>query len=410
MADKLKGNLVVAQSGGPTAVINASVAGVAEEAFKHADVITGVYGSLHGIEGILYEELIDLGQEDRATIHRLVETPSAALGSCRHKLTEADYERILEVFRAHNIRYFFYIGGNDSMDTANRVWRLGAETGYEVRAIGIPKTIDNDLAYTDHCPGYGSVARWVASSVRDAGLDTEAIGVVDRVKIVEIMGRNAGWITAATALARDHENAAPHLIYVPEKPLNIDRFLGDVQNVVDRLGYCLITVCEGVRGEDGKPLMASTSAVDVDSFGHAQMGGVADYLCKVIASRLKLKARFDKPGTIQRVSALLASPVDRQEAYGVGVEAVRQAIAGVSGKMVTIERVSDEPYESRFGLVDLELVANAERLMPADYLNEAGNDVTEAFLRYARPLIGGPLPQYAYLRKVLVPKKATQPA
>ncbi|MGQ9555224.1 MAG: 6-phosphofructokinase [Anaerolineae bacterium] len=407
MVDKLKGNLVVAQSGGPTAVINASVAGVAEEAFKYEDVITGVYGSLHGIEGILYENLIDLGKEERATISRLVETPAAALLSCRHKLTEADYDRILQVFKAHDIRYFFYIGGNDSMDTAHRVGVLAAQSGYEMRAIGIPKTIDNDLAFTDHCPGFGSAARWVASSVRDAGLDTEAIGVVDKIKIVEIMGRNAGWITAASALGRDHEDAAPHLIYVPEKPINMDRFLNDVQRVYDRLGYCLITVCEGAKGEDGKPLQASTSAVDVDSFGHAQMGGVADYLCKVIANRLKLKARFDKPGTIQRVSALLASSVDRREAYGVGAVAVRHALAGVSGKMVTIERISNEPYASDFGLVELEKVANAEKLIPDEFLAESGNDVTPAFIQYARPLIGEPLPPYAHLKKVLLPKKVS---
>ena len=405
--DRLKGNLVVAQSGGPTAVINASVAGVAEEAFKNEDVITGVYGSLHGIEGILYENLIDLGKEDRTTIHGLIETPAAALLSCRHKLTEADYDRILDVFKAHNIRYFFYIGGNDSMDTAYRVSVLAERSGYELRSVGVPKTIDNDLAFTDHCPGFGSVARWVASSVRDAGLDTEAIGVVDKVKVIEIMGRNAGWVTAASALARDHEDAAPHLIYVPEKPINMDRLLNDVQRVYDRLGYCVVAVCEGAKGEDGKPLMASTSAVDVDAFGHAQMGGVADYLCKVIAGKLKLKARFDKPGTIQRVSSLLASPVDREEAYGVGAEAVRQALNGVTGKMVTIERLSNDPYKSRFGLVDSEKVANAEKLIPEEYLSPEGNDVTQAFLDYARPLIGGPLPKYAYLKKVAVAKKVS---
>ncbi|MHB0878754.1 MAG: 6-phosphofructokinase [Anaerolineae bacterium] len=407
MVDKIKGNLVVAQSGGPTAVINASVAGVAEEAFKNEGTFTGVYGSLHGIEGILYENLIDLGKEDRATIHRLIETPAAALLSCRHKLTEVDYAHILEVFKAHNIRYFFYTGGNDSMDTVYRVGALAAQSGYDMRVMGIPKTIDNDLAFTDHCPGFGSAGRWVASSVRDAGLDTEAIGVVDKVKIVEIMGRNAGWITAASALARDHENAAPHLIYVPEKPINMDRFLGDVQNVYDRLGYVVIAICEGAKGEDGKPLTASTSAVDVDSFGHAQMGGVADYLGKVISNRLKLKARFDKPGTIQRVSALLASPVDRSEAYGAGAEAVKQALAGTTGKMITIERVSDEPYQSRFGLADVAAVANAERLIPDEYLSPAGNDVTDAFIKYASPLIGDALPQYGYLKKYYLPKKVS---
>ena len=405
MAEKLKGNLVVAQSGGPTAVINASLAGVVQEGFRQAGAITGVYGALHGIEGILNEELIDFAQEKPATVELLRYTPSSALGSCRHKVTAQDYERILDVFKAHNIRYFLYIGGNDSMDTAHRVGQLAAEAGYEVRCMGVPKTIDNDLGYTDHCPGYGSVARWVASSVRDAGLDTEAIGVVDKVKVIELMGRNAGWITAAAALARDHEDAAPHLIYVPERPISWDKVFNDVQQVYDRLGYCLIAICEGAKGPDGETLSASASAIDVDAFGHKQMGGVADVMCKQIAAHLKLKARFDKPGTIQRMSAALASPVDQDEAYLVGQVAVRHAVEGISDKMVTLVRESDEPYRCTTGLADLELVANAEKLMPDEFIAESGNDVTAAFLEYARPLIGGPLPEYAYLRKVLLPKR-----
>lgn len=405
MAEKLKGNLVVAQSGGPTAVINASLAGVVQEGFRQAGAITGVYGALHGIEGILNEELIDFAQEKPATVELLRYTPSSALGSCRHKVTAQDYERILDVFKAHNIRYFLYIGGNDSMDTAHRVGQLAAEAGYEVRCMGVPKTIDNDLSYTDHCPGYGSVARWVASSVRDAGLDTEAIGVVDKVKVIELMGRNAGWITAAAALARDHEDAAPHLIYVPERPISWDRVFNDVQQVYDRLGYCLIAICEGARGPDGEVLSVSASAIDADAFGHKQLGGVADVMCRQIAANLKLKARFDKPGTIQRVSAALASPVDQEEAYLVGQVAVRHAVEGLSDKMVTLVRESDEPYRCTTGLADLELVANAEKLMPDEFIAESGNDVTAAFLEYARPLIGGPLPEYAYLRKVLLPKR-----
>lgn len=402
---KLKGVLVVAQSGGPTAVINASLAGVVSRALQHSDVITTVYGALHGIEGVLYEDFVDLGKESPRTLELLRTTPSSALGSCRHKLTEDEYMRIIEVFKAHNVRYFCYIGGNDSMDTAHRVGKLAAEFGYELRAMGVPKTVDNDLAYTDHCPGYGSVARWIAIATRDAGLDSEAIGVVDRVKVIECMGRDAGWITAASALARDHENAAPHLIYLPERPLDMSKLLNDVQNVVDRLGYCVMAVCEGVKGMDGKALVESTSAVDIDAFGHAQRGGVADYLCKVIASKLGLKARFDKPGTIQRVGGLLVSPVDQAEAFMVGEMAVQYAVDGVAGKMVTLERVSNSPYRCETGLVDLDKVANAERLMPDEFIAASGTDVTPAFIEYARPLIGGDLPAYAYLSKYRVPKR-----
>jgi ATP-dependent phosphofructokinase / diphosphate-dependent phosphofructokinase len=401
---KLKGNLVVAQSGGPTAVINASLAGVAQEGLKYSDVITGVYGALHGIEGVLYEQLVDLGKEPGRTLDLLRVTPSSALGSCRHKVTPADYDRILSVFKAHNIRYFFYIGGNDSMDTAHRVGQLAQEAGYDLACMGAPKTIDNDLDFTDHCPGYGSVARWIASSVRDAGLDTEAIGVVDKVKVVEIMGRNAGWITAASALARDHADAAPHLVYLPERAIIMDRLLNDVQKVYDRLGYVVITVCEGAKGPNGQSLSASTKAIDLDPFGHAQMGGVADLLCREISANLKLKARFDKPGTIQRTSIVLASKTDQDEAYLTGQMAVRHALEGVTDKMVTLVRESTEPYRCTTGLADLDKVANAEKIMPKEFINEVGNDVTEAFVAYARPLIGGPLPEYGYLQKVMLPK------
>ena len=402
----LKGKLLVAQSGGPTAVINASLAGVVAGGLAHPDAITDVYGALHGIEGVLGEELIDFRRETRRTLDLLRRTPSSALGSCRHKLTDSEYDRILDVFRAHDIRYFCYIGGNDSMDTADRVQRLARESGYELRAMGVPKTVDNDLAFTDHCPGYGSVARWIAIATRDIGLDTEAIGVVDRVKVIECMGRNAGWITAAAALARDHTDAAPHLIYLPERPIEMSAMLADVGKVVDRLGYCVIAVCEGARGADGQPLAESTSAIDVDAFGHAQRGGAADSLCRMISSNLQVKARFDKPGTVQRVAGLHASPVDQDEAFMAGEMAVTYALEGTAGKMVTLERVGDAPYRCQTGLADLDRVANAEKLMPDEFIGPAGNDVTEAFLQYARPLIGEDLPPYAYLAKGLVERRA----
>lgn len=393
----LEGKLVVGQSGGPTAVVNASLAGVIQEAVQH-EAITGIYGMRHGVEGLLRADLIDLEAESAETVELLKHTPSAALGSCRHKLSEADYGRILEILRAHGIRYFLYIGGNDSADTSHRLAALAAREDYELRVIGIPKTVDNDLVATDHCPGHPSVARWLATSVRDAGLDTEAIGVVDTVKVIETMGRDTGWITAATALARTHEDAAPHLIYLPERPLRREQLLADVEAVYRRLGRVVITVCEGQKDERGQYFSASTKAVDVDRFGHPQLGGVAAVICDLIATELKIKARFDKPGTIQRVSAALVSPVDVEEAWRVGQAAVAHAVAGATGRMVALRRERDEPYRSAIELVPLEQVANRVRPVPDEFIAPAGHDVTEAYLNYIRPLIGGPLPAYARLR------------
>lgn len=397
----LEGALVVGQSGGPTAVINASLAGVIQEAVQH-EVITGIYGMRHGVEGLLREELVNLEAESAETVELLKHTPSAALGSCRHKLGDADYERILGILRAHDIRYFLYIGGNDSADTSHRLAALAAREDYELRVIGIPKTVDNDLVATDHCPGHPSVARWLATSVRDAGLDTEAIGVVDTVKVIETMGRDTGWITAATALARTHEHAAPHLIYLPERPLRRDQLLTDVERVHRALGQVVIAICEGQKDEQGRYLSASTTSVDVDRFGHPQLGGVAAVVCGLISSELKLKARFDKPGTIQRVSAALASPVDVEEAWQLGQAAVQQAVAGETGKMVALVREGGERYRSRIELVPLEQVANKVRPVPDEFIAPAGNDVTQAYLAYIRPLIGGPLPAYARLRLAAV--------
>lgn len=399
----LRGKLIVGQSGGPTAVINATLAGVIKEALRH-EAVTGIYGMRHGVEGLLREELIDLGAESAQTIELLEHTPSAALGSCRHKLSDADYERLLQILRAHGIRYFLYIGGNDSADTAHRLAVLAAQQDYELRVIGLPKTVDNDLVEMDHCPGHPSVARWLAVSVRDAGLDTEAIGIVDTVKVIETMGRDTGWITAATALARTHEDAAPHLIYLPERPLRREQFLADVERVFRRLGHVVITVCEGQKDERGAYLSASTRSVDVDRFGHPQLGGVAAVLCDLISTELGIKARFDKPGTIQRVSAALRSPVDIEEAMHIGQVGVNHAVAGTSAQMVTIVREGNDPYRSRTDLVPLERVANTVRPVPAEFIAPSGNDVTQAYLAYIRPLIGGELPLYARLRNAAVPK------
>jgi 6-phosphofructokinase len=407
MVEKLFGNLIVGQSGGPTAVINSSLQGVIEEARRHLE-IKGIYGMLNGIEGVLNENIIDLRKQLGLTIKGLSSTPSAALGSCRHKLSPDDYTKILNVLRAHNIRYFFYIGGNDSMDTSHKISQIAGRESYDLRVFGVPKTIDNDLEVTDHCPGYGSVARWVAVSTMEAGLDTVAIGIVDKVKVIEVMGRDTGWITAATTLGKRSEDDPPHLTYVPEVPLNHDRFIDDVKKVYDRLGSCVITVCEGLKDESGSPLVESKKAIDTDAFGHKQLGGVADYLCQYVASKLNLKARFDKPGTIQRVSMILASKVDLKEAYTVGQEAVRQATKGETDKMVTLVRTPSKSYHCTTGLVGLEKVANATKSIPRNFINKEGNGMTNEYRRYAMPLIGDPLPVYVTLKKVLVPKKLTK--
>ena len=398
------GKAVFAQSGGPTAVINSSICGAIEEARKHKEIVA-MYGSIHGILGVLHENMIDLNRESPRTISLLRRTPSSSLGSSRYKLKEEDYDRILKVLAAHDIRYFFIAGGNDSMDTANRVFRMAREKGYELSVMGLPKTVDNDLPITDHCPGYGSVARWLALSVRDAGLDTEAIYTSDTIKVVETMGRNAGWITAATALARQQPNDAPHIILLPEIPFSRDKFLSDVERVYRKLGYALITCCEGLRDENGDYLTASQRSLDTDRFGHRQLGGVGETLCGIIAEGLKIKARADKPGTIQRVSALLASPVDVEEAYATGAQAVKHAVEGKSGWMVTLEREPGAEYACKTGIVSLEEVANREKKVPREFINAEGTGVTGAFLEYVTPLIGGPLPEYARLGKHFVKKR-----
>ncbi len=398
------GKAIFAQSGGPTAVINSSICGAIEEARKHKEIVA-MYGSIHGILGVLHENMIDLNRESPRTISLLRQTPSSSLGSSRYKLKEEDYDRILKVLAAHDIRYFFIAGGNDSMDTANRVFRMARERGYELSVMGLPKTVDNDLPITDHCPGYGSVARWLALSVRDAGLDTEAIYTSDTIKVVETMGRNAGWITAATALARQRPNDAPHIILLPEIPFSRDKFLSDVERVYRKLGYALITCCEGLRDENGDYLTASQRSLDTDRFGHRQLGGVGETLCGIIAEGLKIKARADKPGTIQRVSALLASPVDVEEAYATGAQAVKHAVEGKSGWMVTLEREPGAEYACKTGIVSLEEVANREKKVPREFIDAEGTGVTGAFLAYVTPLIGGPLPEYARLEKHFVKKR-----
>lgn len=401
----MKGNVLIAQSGGPTAVINSSCCGIIQEALQHGEEIGEIYGAVNGILGVLHEEMLNLKKEDVAVIELLKRTPSSALGSCRYKLTEKDYNRVLEVLEAHDIRYCFFIGGNDTMDTADKVNKLAKEHDYELRVIGVPKTVDNDLVGTDHCPGYPSTARWLAIAVRDAGLDTKAIYTTDTIKIIETMGRDSGWLTAATALARDEIGDPPHLIYLPERPFSEEKFLLDVKRVYGQLGYVVITVCEGLKDKEGRTLVESKVKADIDTFGHAQRGGIADFLCNLIKDKLGIKARFDKPGTIQRVSMMCASEVDLEEGYEAGKAAVEQAAQGKSGYMITLERVPSDEYKCIIGLIMLEHVANLKRLVPDEFINEDGNDVTKEFLEWARPLIRPGLPKYARLKRVLVKKK-----
>jgi 6-phosphofructokinase 1 len=386
---ELVGNVLVGQSGGPTAVINASLAGVVAEALNHGE-IEEIYGTLNGVLGILNEEFIDLAAQSQQTIRNLRHTPGAALGTCRYKLKkQQDFERVLEVFKAHNIRYFFYAGGNDSQDTADKISKLAQEQNYELRVIGIPKTIDNDLPATDHCPGYGSVIKFVSTTVRELACDNEAMGQHDLVSILEVMGRNAGWIAAGASLAkrRDHPHDAPHLIYLPEVAFSTEKFVADVQRVLKREKYCMIVVGEGLVDADGNYVSAAEAT---DSFGHAQLGGAGDALAEILGQNLPgVKIRVAKPGLLQRCAAHSASKTDADEAYLVGQAAVEAAIDGQTDKMVTLMRGDGEAYTSETGLAPLADVANSVKKLPREWINEDGVSMNFQFLRYAQPLIQG---------------------
>jgi len=392
----VKANVIVAQSGGPTAVINSSACGVIQEAIT-AGQFGRVLGATNGILGVLKEDLFDITAEKSETIEALRRTPAAAIGSCRYKLksldeSKADYERILQVFKAHDIHYFFYVGGNDSMDTADKVNKLAKETGYELVCMGVPKTIDNDLACTDHCPGYGSVAKYVATSAMSAGKDTEALYTTDTCTILEVMGRNAGWIAAATGLARREPQDAPHLIYMPEAAFCFEKLLNDVKEVHKQFGRVFIVTGEGLRDGSGNYVSAETSGVGVDSFGHAQLGGVAEMLKAVIEKEVGIKTRFNKLGTNQRSAMHFASLTDVNEAYLCGQAAVKAALSGEDGKMVTLIREKGPHYRCTTGLARLSDVANGEKKVPAEFINNNGNGITDAMRDYVRPLVQGQAP------------------
>ncbi len=406
---------VFAQSGGPTTVINSSIAGAVLEAMKHKKVFKNLYGAKNGILGVLQGDLFDFGKEKLEDLKGLRLTPAAAAGSCRYKVkTDADYARIVEVLAAHNIRYFFYAGGNDSMDTADKVSRLARTKNYELTVMGIPKTIDNDLACTDHCPGYGSVVKYNATMVMEAGKDTEALYTTDTVTVQEVMGRNAGWIAAGCGLAARDGEDAPHLIYIPEIQFSLNAMAAQIKACLSRLGRAVIVVCEGCKNEKGEYLSEMGGAFGADAFGHKQLGGVGEFLGSFIEKEIGVKARRNKAGTIQRNGMHWASKTDVDEAFLCGQEAVRQAVKGTSGYMVTLVRKSNSPYKCVAGLAKLSDVANGESLLPRDYMNEEGTGISKKFRAYLTPLVQGEvkvpmgkdgLPVYVRLKRKPVAKK-----
>lgn len=391
------GSLLVGQSGGCTAVINSSLAGVIDAAVQE-ERVSRVLGALHGVEGLLQGQVVDLEKESRATLEGLRRTPSAALGSCRYKLGEGDLERIIDVFRRHDVHFFVYIGGNDSADTSHRIERAAADLGYDLQVMAVPKTIDNDLPITDHCPGYGSIARFAAQATIDAGFDTEAMKQYDPVKLIEVMGRNAGWVAAASALGKRNRLDAPHLVYVPEVPFRTDRFLEQVSRVHREVGFVVAVLTETVRDGSGR-VVGNEKPYYVDPFGHGYYESPAAYLARLVTSELGLRARFDKPGTIQRMSIALASETDLEEAYLTGRRAVEYLMEGRSGEMVVLVREPGPEYRCDTDAAPLEAIANVEKRLSPEFYSAEESFVTQAFIDYALPLIGGPLLPYVRLEK-----------
>jgi 6-phosphofructokinase len=411
-----KANLFYAQSGGVTSVINASACGVIETARQHKDRIGKVYAGRNGIIGALREELIDTGKESAATIAALRHTPAGAFGSCRYKLksfeeNQAEYERLMDVFKAHNIRYFLYNGGGDSQDTANKVSQLSIRMGFPIQCIGVPKTVDNDLPITDNCPGFGSVAKYVAVSIREAGLDVASMCESStKVFVMEVMGRHAGWIAGAAGLAAEQEGDAPHIILFPEIAFDQKKFLKKVQSCVKAYGYCAIVVSEGAQNKDGSFL---AEAGGKDAFGHAQLGGVAPFVAEMVKKELGYKYHWAVSDYLQRAARHIASATDVEQAYAMGRAAVEFALAGKNAVMPTIVRKPGKKYSWNVGEAKLSDVANVEKTMPRSFISADGFGITQAARDYFSPLIQGEdyppykngLPQYARLKKVLVEKK-----
>lgn len=409
-------NIFYAQSGGATAVINATACGVIQAARAHSDKIGKVFAGMNGIIGALTENLIDTSHEDDATIAGLRYTPASAFGSCRYKLkglkeNEQEYKKLIEVFAAHNIGYFFYNGGNDSQDTTHKVSLISQEMGYPLICIGLPKTIDNDLPHTDTCPGFGSVAKYIAISTLEASLDVSCMAATStKVFILEVMGRHAGWIAAASGLASRQHKAPPHLILFPEIPFEVGRFVAKVREAVEQDGYCTVVVSEGVKDRQGKFL---ADAGLVDAFGHTQLGGVAPVISHLVKRELSYKCHWAVADYLQRAARHIASKTDADQAYALGKEAVERAIKGEHGVMLTINRIHSSPYQWEIGSVALSEVANHEKHLPRDFISEDGFHITEKCRHYLQPLVAGEcypeyengMPRYVKLKKILAPKK-----
>ncbi|MGE5624601.1 MAG: 6-phosphofructokinase [Bacillota bacterium] len=409
-------NAFYAQSGGVTAVINASAAGVIETARKHKSKIGKVYAGRNGIIGALTEDLIDTSKESPAVIRALRHTPGGAFGSCRYKLkgleeNRAQYERLIQVFRAHDIGYFFYNGGGDSADTCLKVSQLSEKLGYPLQAIHVPKTVDNDLAITDCCPGFGSVAKYVAVSTKECALDVASMAKTStKVFILEVMGRHAGWIAAAGGLAGEKPGEAPHIILFPEVTFDRPAFLARVKQCVEQYGYCVVVASEGVRNPDGKFLAEAGTR---DAFGHAQLGGVAPTLANLVKAELKYKYHWALADYLQRAARHVASKVDVEQSYAVGKAAVELAVKGHNAIMPTIVRKSHKPYKWTIGMAKLADVANHEKFMPREFITEDGFGITMACRRYLAPLIQGEdyppykngVPDYARLKNLGVRRK-----
>ena len=408
---QLKGACIIGQSGGPTSVINASAYGVIRTALDNPD-ITAVYGAAHGIKGVLNDQLYDMGQEDAKELELLLNTPSSELGSCRYKIADpdvddTDYKRILEIFKKYDVRYFFYNGGNDSMDTCNKISKYMQKVGYECRIMGVPKTIDNDLFGTDHCPGFASAANYIATSCVEVYKDARVYDT-GMVTIIEIMGRHAGWLAASAALA-GVVGCAPDLVYLPEVDFDMEQFLKDVTEIYNREGNCIVAVSEGIHYADGSFVSeAKTSATD--GFGHAQLGGLAALLANIVKEKTGAKVRGIELSLLQRCGAHLASQRDIEESFLAGKTAVEAAVSGETDKMVGFECTRENgQYTCKTKLFDLSSVANFEKKVPLEWINEAGNGVTQGFIDYALPLIQGEnhrvlengLPRFAKLKKVL---------
>lgn len=409
----LKGACVVGQSGGPTAVINSSAAGVILSALDN-DNISRVYAMEYGIKGLLDDRLFDCSKEDKYELELMRYTPSSVLGSCRYKLKDypdddSDYIRILEIFKKYDIRYFFYIGGNDSMDTCNKVSKYMKYIGYECRIVGIPKTVDNDLFGTDHCPGYGTAAKFIATITAEISRDNQVYGSKS-VVIVEVMGRNAGWLAASASLA-SVISEGPDLIYLPESVFSLDQFILDIKNLSEKKDSIIVIVSEGIRDKEGRFISEYSSdlAKQKDAFGHSQMGGLAASLAELVKAELKLKTRGIELSLLQRASSHIMSATDANEAYHIGTDAFSYALAGADDVMIAFERVDSTPYHCKTVLKPLSEVANIESVIPKLWINETSNFVNDSFIMYALPLIEGEvevptkngLPIYANLKKII---------